>query len=112
MVSAGGCLDPDGDGICATVDNCPDTCNTFQLDADGDGIGDVCDETTGCDGCGSICEIECIVDSDSDGIADGDDNCPDNCNTQQLDADGDGIGDVCDPDTGCDGCGSICEIEC
>jgi hypothetical protein len=54
------------------------------------------------------------LDTDSDGIPDSSDNCPDNCNTQQLDADEDGIGDVCDPDDGCDGCGAgpICEIEC
>jgi hypothetical protein len=54
------------------------------------------------------------VDSDSDGVPDSTDNCPDNCNSQQLDADSDGIGDVCDPDDGCDGCGNgpICEIEC
>jgi hypothetical protein len=55
------------------------------------------------------------VDLDSDGIPDSSDNCPDNCNSQQLDADGDGIGDVCDqPDDGCDGCGfgTICEVEC
>jgi hypothetical protein len=52
------------------------------------------------------------MDNDNDGIVDSEDNCINNCNTQQLDADGDGIGDVCDPDTGCDGCSSICEIEC
>jgi hypothetical protein len=55
------------------------------------------------------------MDVDGDGIIDVDDNCPDNCNTQQLDADGDEIGDVCDTeDDGCDGCGAgpICEIEC
>jgi hypothetical protein len=104
--------DSDYDGINDLEDNCPSVCNFNQLDADGDSIGDVCDDTTGCDGCGSICEQICIVDSDSDGIADGDDNCINRCNTQQLDADGDGIGDVCDDTTGCDGCGSICEIEC
>jgi len=34
--------DPDGDGVCAAVDNCPNTPND-QSDIDGDGIGDLCD---------------------------------------------------------------------
>ncbi len=106
--------DSDYDGINDLEDNCPSICNFSQLDADGDGIGDVCDDTTGCDGCSSICEQICIVDSDGDGIADGDDNCINNCNSQQLDADNDGMGDVCDPDDGCFSCGGdpICETEC
>jgi subtilisin family serine protease len=59
-------------------------------------------------------EIESIdIDSDFDGIPDTFDNCPGNCNTQQLDSDNDSIGDVCDPEPGCGGCGADpCEIEC
>lgn len=38
------------------------------------------------------------VDSDGDGIADDDDNCIEIANTDQRDTDGDGIGNVCDPD--------------
>lgn len=53
------------------------------------------------------------MDSDGDGILDDADNCPSTCNAQQLDADGDSIGDVCDPDPGCGGCGQdLCEEEC
>ena len=37
-------------------------------------------------------------DSDSDGIIDSNDNCPDKANSDQKDSDGDGIGDVCDED--------------
>jgi hypothetical protein len=37
------------------------------------------------------------VDSDNDGILDPEDNCPSAPNPDQEDADGDGIGDVCEP---------------
>lgn len=41
-----------------------------------------------------------IVDTDGDGVADAEDNCPAVANASQADEDGDGIGDACDePDT-------------
>ena len=61
-----------------------------------------------------LAERTCI-DTDQDGIPTNYDNCPSNCNTQQQDADVDGIGDVCDKDDGCFSCGSnepSCETEC
>jgi hypothetical protein len=54
-----------------------------------------------------------IADADNDGFVDTQDNCPNNCNVQQRDADGDGIGDVCDTTPGCGGCGQPqCETQC
>ena len=49
--------DTDFDGVLDDVDNCPSTFNSEQLDADIDSIGDLCDDTPGCGGCGeSVCE--------------------------------------------------------
>jgi cysteine-rich repeat protein len=41
VIGSGG--DPDGDGVCASNDNCPATSNSDQADLDGDGVGDLCD---------------------------------------------------------------------
>ena len=40
--------------------------------------------------------IDPEMDTDGDGIMDGDDNCPNNPNANQLDSDNDGLGNVCD----------------
>jgi len=37
-------------------------------------------------------------DKDLDGVKDSEDNCPDHVNPNQLDSDGDGVGQGCDPD--------------
>ncbi len=44
-----------------------------------------------------------FTDTDGDGVEDSVDNCPDDANPDQADSDDDGIGDVCDPDTGMEG---------
>ncbi|QDG49606.1 trypsin-like serine protease [Persicimonas caeni] len=46
------------------------------------------------------------ADSDSDGVINGEDNCPSVSNEQQNDMDNDGVGDACDMDADGDGVGS------
>jgi hypothetical protein len=47
--------------------------------------------------------INQTTDSDSDGVSNTCDNCPNAANADQADLDGDGIGDTCDPDIDGDG---------
>lgn len=82
--------DSDGDGISDSLDNCPttpnpaevklDRNNPVQLDTDGDGVGDACDD-----------------DLDGDSVPNDGDNCRWTPNTSQSDVDGDSRGDACDP---------------
>ena len=91
--------DSDADGTNDKADNCPLISNASQLDTDGDGIGDACDEDANEDG-----------DKDSDGVLDSDDAFPLDPK-EQLDSDGDGIGNNADTDDDGDGLSDIIEIK-
>ncbi len=92
--------DPDGDGISGD-----------GILADGDGSGVVGDnKCTG--GNTQNCDDNCVgvyntdqVDGDGDGAGDVCDNCPSTPNSNQTDTDSDGVGDVCDTCTDTDGDG-------
>jgi hypothetical protein len=108
-------IDIDNDGVRDAVDNCPNVYNPEQLDANGNGTGDCCDPTPGCGGCAQpACDQQCSPpDSDGDGVTDAIDNCPNVYNPQQLDANGNGTGDCCDPKPDCGGCGQpACDTVC
>jgi len=69
--------DPDRDGIVNGNDVCPLVADPAQTDADGDGVGDACDD--------------CITEANGP-------LAPDAGDAWQRDTDHDGYGNVCDPD--------------
>jgi hypothetical protein len=86
-------FDIDGDGAPDATDNCPQTWNLSQYDADSDGRGDACetiDLPANADGAAGE------ADADGDGIPAHFDNCAAAKNDDQSDADHDGVGDLCE----------------
>lgn len=92
--------DVDEDGRLNGVDNCPQDSNADQADEDQDGIGDRCEYRL----VGGSCEGLSFAqqktnpdcDIDQDGVPNGEDNCPQNSNADQLNADRDNFGAACD----------------
>ena len=109
------CSDPDGDGVCDSVDDCPNDASG-DTDRDGDGVCDAMDD------CPNNASVD--TDSDGDGTCDATDDCEQDpnktspgtcgCGTADTDSDGDrtpDCNDDCpqDPDKtepGACGCGS------
>ena len=108
------CTD-DHEFVCETV--CGDGVAGYGEDCDGSDLdGQTCQTqgfASGTLACAACAFDTSGCDSDGDGVVDGADNCPNAANADQADADGDGVGDACDPDLiDSDGDGTVDAQDC
>jgi hypothetical protein len=103
--------DDDNDGVADASDTCPVGAST-GTDTDGDGCKDTTEDNdndndgvaNATDPCPTDATNACAAgDTDSDGITNATDNCPSVSNADQANADGDALGNACDPDDDNDG---------
>lgn len=92
--------DSDSDGVDDACDNCKNKYNPSQLDTNGNGVGNVCENDNG----GDIfpCTEGSGLDNDGDRYDNVCDNCPNSFNPDQLDTNGNGIGDACENSNECE----------
>lgn len=86
--------DTDNDGVDDYYDVCPNTPYGTQVDSEGCALTDNSSSSSGSSGNSGNSNNN--TDSDSDGISNTWDNCPQRYNPSQNDTDNDGIGDKCD----------------
>jgi hypothetical protein len=85
--SCGTCgpVDNDGDGVTNCQDNCPAVANPTQVDCNGNGVGDACENFSDCNytGLPDSCDIAAgtSIDADTNGVPD---ECQLDCNMNQI----------------------------